>query len=199
MHALLAESDEMLLSALRLADQGEATLHEALESLPAPIYTTDTDGFVTFFNTACVGFAGRRPSVGKDRWCVTWKLYTEAGEFLPHDQCPMAMAIASRDPIRGVCAVAERPDGTRVTFTPFPTPMLDKDGVLIGAINLLLDLTEIRQIAELQSQAQRCRRLMSGVTDSFTIEALRTFAEECETKAAELEADLPRFHTPIAA
>lgn len=199
MHAFLAQSDEMLLSTLRLVDQGEAALHEALEGLPAPIYMTDPDGFVTFFNTACVGFAGRRPAVGKDRWCVTWKLYTETGEFMPHHECPMAMAIASRGVVRGVCAVAERPDGTRVTFTPFPTPILDQDGVLVGAINLLLDLTDIRQIAELQAQAQRCRRLLAGVTDTLTTHALRTFAEECEAKAAQIEADLPRFQAPAAA
>lgn len=199
MHALLAKSDEILVSALRWLDQGEAALHEALEALPVPIYMTDPDGLVSFFNAACVGFAGRLPAVGKDRWCVTWKLYTETGDFLPHHECPMAMAIASRDRIRGVCAVAERPDGTRVVFTPFPTPILNSDGVLIGAINLLLDVTDIRQIAELQTQAQRCRRLIAGLTDPQTIHALRTFAEECEAKAAELEAGLPLLRAPAAA
>lgn len=199
MHALLARSDQVLLSTLNLSDQGDAVLHEALEALPAPIYTTDPDGVVTFFNSACVGFAGRLPEIGKDRWCVTWKLYTETGEVLPHDQCPMAASIASRSMIRGVRAVAERPDGTRVTFTPFPTPILDADGEMVGAINLLLDVTDIRQIEELQAQARRCRRLISGVSDPLTTEALQTFATECDTKAGQLEADLPYLPTPAAA
>ena len=32
---------------------------EVLDELPAPIYTTDTEGAVTYWNRACVEFAGR--------------------------------------------------------------------------------------------------------------------------------------------
>lgn len=187
---LTARTDDMLHAALLGMKHGEAALHAALEALPAPIYTTDRDGVVTFFNTACIGFAGRRPEVGKDRWCVTWKLYTEAGEVLPHDRCPMAVTLASGKAIRGVSAVAERPDGTRVTFLPFPTPLLDRDGSLTGAVNLLLDVTDVRQIAELRDQAQRARRLVGSVSDPTTIGALSSLAEEYEAKAGELESRL---------
>lgn len=187
MSVLSTRTDDMLNSALRAIEQGETASHAALEALPAPIYMTDGDGVVTFFNTACVGFAGRRPEVGKDRWCVTWKLYTETGECLPHDQCPMAVALASGQPVRGVSAVAERPDGTRVVFLPFPTPIVDADGVPTGAVNLLLDITEIRQIADMRARAQRARRLAAGVSDSMTIGALKDMADEYEAKATELE------------
>jgi hypothetical protein len=47
------------------------------------------------------------------------------GTPLPHDQCPMAIALKENRPVRGVEAVAERPDGTRVPFIPFPTPLRD--------------------------------------------------------------------------
>lgn len=43
--------------------------------------------------------------------------------YLPHDECPMAQAIKLAKPLRGAYADAERPDGTRVRFTPFPTPL----------------------------------------------------------------------------
>ena len=49
-------------------------------------------------------------------------LQVPAGEFLPHDQCPMATALKEGRPIRGLTAVAKRPDGTRVVFMPYPTP-----------------------------------------------------------------------------
>lgn len=192
MHALLSKSDDMLQSALRHAERGDKPLFAALEALPAPIYVTDASGVITFFNEACVGFAGRRPAVGKDRWCVTWKLYTEDGEFLPHDRCPMATTIVTKRPVRGVSAVAERPDGTRVVFTPFPTPLMSEDGELIGAVNMLIDVTEIRQIAELESQAARCRRLVNAVSDKLTIRNLTALANECEAKAAVLTAGLMR-------
>lgn len=188
MSTLTARTEALLQSTLKVLEQGgEAALHEALEKLPAPIYTTDRDGIVTFFNTACIGFTGRRPQVGKDRWCVTWKLYTEAGTFLPHDKCPMAVALSSGRPIRGVRAVAERPDGVRVIFQPFPIPILDANGVVTGAVNLLLDVTELRQAADLRAQAERARRLAHSASDPTTIGALESMAEEYEAKAAALE------------
>ena len=54
----------------------------------------------------------------------------------------MAVAIRERRAVRGVEAVAERPDGTRINFMPFPTPVFDDQGQLAGAVNLLLDITE---------------------------------------------------------
>src|SRR5471030_2118300 len=126
MLASMATADEILHSAIAAVEQATDDFHAALEALQAPIYVTDAEGVITYFNPACIGFAGRTPAVGKDRWCVTWKLYTDDGAFLPHDQCPMAVAIVERRPVRGVSAVAERPDGTRVNFMPFPTPLLGK-------------------------------------------------------------------------
>jgi PAS domain S-box-containing protein len=114
---------------------------EVLDEVAAPIYSTDSEGTVTYFNRACISLAGRTPQVGTDKWCVTWKIYTTEGERLPHDACPMAVAIRERRAIRGVEAVAERPDGTRVKFMPFPTPFFAGDGQLAGAVNLLLDIT----------------------------------------------------------
>ena len=69
---------------------------------------------------------------------MSWKIYSTGGEFIPHDQCPMAVAIHEGRNIRGVKAVAERPNGTRVPFTPFPTPILDRHGKVLGAFNMLL-------------------------------------------------------------
>ncbi len=126
MTPVAATPEEMVGLALAAARHGESELHAVLETLPAPIYTTDADGWVTFFNRACIDFAGRTPVVGEDRWCVTWKLYGEDGAFLPHEDCPMAVAIREKRAVRGAVAVAERPDGTRVMFTPYPTPLIDE-------------------------------------------------------------------------
>ena len=103
-----------------------------LDRLPVPIYTTDETGAVTYWNRACVEFAGREPKLGEDHWCVTWKIYTTDGDHLPHDQCPMAQAIREEREIRGAVAIAMRPDGTRRAFTPYPTPMFDAEGKLRG-------------------------------------------------------------------
>jgi len=179
---------EALLQTAMTALAGGEGLAGALDALPAPIYVTDPEGLVTYFNTACVDFAGRTPAVGKDRWCVSWKLYTSEGVPLPHEACPMAEAIRGRKPVRGATAIAERPDGVRVTFMPLPTPLFDADGALAGAVNILIDVTEYRQVAELRDEARRCRRLAAGVTDKATIRTLKQMADEYEAKAQELEA-----------
>lgn len=124
--------------------ESERHMRNLLEALPAAVYTTDADGRITFYNRAAVELSGRTPRLG-DQWCVTWKLFNTDGSFLPHDQCPMAVALKENRPIRGVEAVAERPDGSRVPFTPYPTPLHDADGNLVGAINMLVDISERKQ------------------------------------------------------
>src|SRR5436190_17654000 len=101
---------------------------EVLDEVGAPIYLTDNQGTLTYFNDACVKLAGRTPRIGTDKWCVTWKIYRTDGKFLPHDACPMAVAIREKRSIRGVEAIAERPDGTRINFVPHPTPLFDENG-----------------------------------------------------------------------
>src|SRR6202521_5177609 len=133
-----------------LVPDRERYFRDVLEGLPVAIYTTDAAGRITFYNSAAAGLAGHRPVLGKDEWCVSWRLYRPDGTPLPHDQCPMAIALREGRPVRGVEAVAERPDGTRVPFLPFPTPLHDESGRVTGAINLLMDLTELNR-AELES------------------------------------------------
>jgi PAS domain S-box-containing protein len=185
--------DTILDRAVEAAHAGEEALQNALEQLPAPVYVADDEGRITYFNAACIDFTGRRPKVGQDRWCVTWRLHTEAGDFLPHNQCPMAVAIQTRRPVRGVIAVAERPDGTKVTFRPYPTPIFDKRGRFIGAVNLLEDVTDELRAGELHAQAERCRRLAKGIDDVQVADTLNRMAEEYDSKAARIRDQLARF------
>jgi PAS domain-containing protein len=164
---------------------------DVLDAIPAPIYVTDEAGVITYFNSACVALAGRVPKLGSDKWCVTWKLYTTDGEPLPHDQCPMAVAIREQRPVRDVEAIAERPDGSRVNFIPFPTPLFDADGRLAGAVNLLLDVTEQRKPDYLRKQAERCRRLADGINDRGTVETLALMAAKYEEQALKLAKSEP--------
>jgi len=121
-----------------------------LDTMPAAVYTTDAQGRITYFNEAAVELAGRRPTIGTDEWCVTWRLFNIDGTPLPHDECPMAIALKEQRALRGMEAFAERPDGTRVRFQPYPTPLYDRKGNVTGAVNLLVDVTEQRQ-AELDA------------------------------------------------
>jgi PAS domain S-box-containing protein len=122
---------------------------EFLSALPAAVYLTDADGQITFFNDAAARLWGRCPPLG-DQWCGAWRLYWPDGRPLPHDECPMAVALKEGRPAHGIEAVAKRPDGTQVHFLAYPTPLRDASGRITGAINLLVDVTERRK-ADLES------------------------------------------------
>jgi two-component system, chemotaxis family, CheB/CheR fusion protein len=134
--------------------------HELLDVLPAAIYTTDADGRITYYNEAAAILWGCRPRLNSDQWCGSWRLYRPDGTPLPHDQCPMAVALKEERPIKGAEAIAERPDGTRVPFMAFPTPLYDASGMLVGAVNMLVDLGEHR------SAERAAHRLVSIVESS---------------------------------
>jgi PAS domain S-box-containing protein len=119
-----------------------ASLRHVLHALPTAIYTTDAVGRITFFNAAAVELWGCTPELGSSEFCGSWKLFWPDGTPLPHDECPMAMALKQQRPITGMEAIAERRDGTRVLFLAHPTPLFDEAGLLIGAVNMLVDVSE---------------------------------------------------------
>lgn len=176
--------EDIVRVAVEMVSQGDDSLLHALDEIETPLYVTDVEGLITYFNPACIAFAGRTPEVRQDRWCVTWKLFTQDGAFLPHDSCPMATALKESRSVRGLWAVAERPDGSRVAFMPYPTPIL-QDGQMLGAVNILIDLTNPAEAEALRAQASRSRRLARS-TDANTADTLERLAVEYETKAAML-------------
>jgi PAS domain S-box-containing protein len=126
-------------------DQNEARFHQILDALPVAVYTTDAVGKITYYNQAAAELAGREPKIGQDEWCVNFRLFTPDGQELPHDQCPTAITLKENRPVRNVEAIARRPDGTSFPFLPFPTPLRDEHGHLVGTVNMLLDLTDRRR------------------------------------------------------
>ncbi|MGA8499174.1 MAG: PAS domain S-box protein [Xanthobacteraceae bacterium] len=131
--------------------RGDAYFQQVLDLLPAAVYVTDASGLITYYNEAAAGLWGCRPQLGVSEWCGFWKLYWPDGTPLPHDECPMALAVRQNRPIRGMEALAERPDGTRVPVIPYPTPLYDAAGELIGAVNMVVDITD-RKRAEQSAQ-----------------------------------------------
>src|SRR6202034_939993 len=88
------------------------------------------------------------------------------GRVLPHGECPMALAIKEQKPNRGMEAIAERPDGTRVPFIPYPTPLFDASGVLIGGVNTLVDITERHEAEQRIRDSEARYREIAAIVES---------------------------------
>ena len=137
----------------------ERRWHQVLQALPAAVYTTDTAGRITFYNEAAAHLWGDRPRLGESEWCGSSRLYWPDGSPMPHDTCPMAVALKEGRTIRGAEAIAERPDGTRVPFLAYPTPLRSESGALLGAVNMLVEVTE-------RKRAEEVAALLAAIVES---------------------------------
>ena len=138
----------------------ERNFRRMIDALPTAIYTTDSEGRITHYNPAAVELSGRVPELGSDRWCVSWKLFRKDGTPLPIDECPMAVALKGLPVAPSEQEIiAERPDGTRVRFTAFPTALRDAEGKIVGGINMLMDVTE-------RNKAEEFRAYLAAIVDS---------------------------------
>ena len=138
------------------SDSREGYFRQILDELPAAIYVTDAVGRITYFNETAATLWGHRPTIGTSEWCGSWKLFWPDGRALPHGESPMAIAIKEKRTVRGVEAIAERPDGTRVPFEPYATPFFDSSGALIGAVNMLIDIAD-------RKRAEEVKQLLSSI------------------------------------
>lgn len=119
-----------------------------VQGLPAAVYTTDKDGYITLYNEAAANLWGRNPEIGKEMWCGSLKIFKPDGITpLALDTCPMAIALKEGRIVTGEEIIIERPDGSRKYVLPHPQPLYDISGSITGAVNMLLDITE-RKIAE---------------------------------------------------
>ncbi|MEN3230177.1 hypothetical protein PUR21_21450 [Methylorubrum rhodesianum] len=114
---------------------------ELLQKISAPLYTTDVEGWLTYYNDAAAELWGRHPVLGEERWCGSWRIYDTDGKLLPREQWPLAVAFQQSSAVYGRQAILEQPDGTRVPVMPHPTLLRDRSGTVIAGSSILLKIT----------------------------------------------------------
>ncbi|MFN2385097.1 MAG: ATP-binding protein [Thermoanaerobaculia bacterium] len=142
---------------VRLA--GELQFRSLLEKLPAGAYTCDPDGLITYYNDQAVQIWGREPELNDpvDRWCGSFRLFCSDGSPMTHDECSMAQSLKNNLAFNGHEVVIERPDGRRLTALAHANPIHDESGQLIGAVNVLVDITERKRVENALKDADRSK------------------------------------------
>jgi PAS domain S-box-containing protein len=166
-----------------------ATSQDVLATLALPAYMTDADGRITFFNEAAARFWGRRPEPGKDKWSGSRRLFAVDGTPLAPEECPLALTLKTGQPHHGVEVIVERPDGSRAVVRPHPSLLRDDRGRILGAINLLVDVTDRKQLEMSQghlsaivesSEDAILSKNLDGIIQSWNKGAERLFGYSAE-------------------
>ena len=116
--------------------------NDIIQDLPVAIYTCDKTGYITHYNKAAVAMWGRMPEIGKDLWCGSWKIFHVNGSPIAIDDYPMAITLKEGHTVYGHEIIIERPDGSLRHVRPYPSPLFDDKGNILGAVNMLVDITD---------------------------------------------------------
>jgi signal transduction histidine kinase len=138
---------------------GESEFLHLLDRLPAAAYTCDAEGLITYYNQSALNLWGRAPKLrdSSDRFCGSFRLHSANGQPISHDECWMALALRDDREYRGCEITVERPDGERLNVSAYTNPIHDKSGKLIGAVNVLFDITEPKRAEKALREADRMR------------------------------------------
>jgi signal transduction histidine kinase len=153
-----------------LRDEG---LHfrSLLDKLPAGGYLCDPDGLITHFNEHAVKLWGRAPKLNDpvDRYCGSFRLFGKDGSPIAHSACWMALALQTGKEYNGEEIIIERPDGSRLTALAHANPIRDDAGELVGAVNVLVDITDrIEAEKVLRGARDELAKLVSERTAQLT-------------------------------
>src|ERR671917_2685121 len=170
---------------------GELRFRRLLEKLPAGAYTCDPEGLITYFNQHAAQLWGRAPKLNDhvDRYCGSFKLFSSDGSPIAHERCWMALAIKRDEGYNRREIVIERPDGQRLTALAHANPIHDESGKLLGAVNVLVDITERKRAEEelrTVREAERsriARELHDGVLQDLAAVVQGLEAARIEQKA----------------
>ena len=135
----------------------ELQFRRLLDKLPVGAYTCDAHGLITYFNPQAEQLWGRAPKLNDpvDRFCGSFKLYLANGTPVPHDRCWMALALEEKQAFSGEEIVVERPDGRRVTVLAHVHPLTDESGAVVGAVNVIVDISDRKRAEEALVSADR--------------------------------------------
>ena len=131
--------------------RSEERYRRLIHALPAAVYTCDPDGRLTLFNQAAADLWGQAPDLEHARWCGSFRAWRADGTPLTAEDNPIATALTRGHACSSIELIIERPDGTRRSVVAHPELLHDERGNLIGAINMMVDVTDKRKAEQAQA------------------------------------------------
>ena len=169
-----SEQISKLVNTDKTLSENESLYRDLIEKLPVAIYICDAKGYITLYNKAAVDLWGREPEIGKEMWCGSWRIYQNNGTLLPLDKCPMAIALKEGRIVSGEEINVQRPDGTFLKVMPYPQPIFNSKGKTIGAVNMLLDITDRKKAEETNAKLAAIVQSSDDAIISKTLEGIVT-------------------------
>jgi PAS domain S-box-containing protein len=140
-----------------------ALLRAALDSLAEAVTIHDADGRLVYLNDAAVGVMGASSAeealaMEPGGWISQWDVFREDGTRVePHD-LPGRRAFAGETPAPLIVRSVERETGMASWVRISSTPLVDENGHVTAAVNVLSDVTAVKN-------AEMAQRILADAGD----------------------------------
>ena len=166
---------------------------DLVEQMPVGFYVCDLEGKIVRYNKQATLLWGRKPEDGVDRWTGAYKIKRADGSFLDRQDSPMARCLREGKAITGEELIYLLPGGEEKNVLAHPQPIFDKLGNLVGAANMLLDITHLKQKSrELAESEKKYRDLASSFEKIIEAKTV-----DLKIKNEELKKSEERYHKMV--
>lgn len=145
-------------------------LSSLIHAMAVPVYLTDPKGRILDYNASAAALWGRAPDLGESdaHFCGALRASWPDGTPLAPEDRPVAETLRTGKPVYRRRLVIERADGSRSTVLANASPIHGVGGVLAGATNCMIEVTEQeRTEAELRESRERFRQLAESIEEVF--------------------------------
>jgi PAS domain S-box-containing protein len=119
-------------------EQAQSRYQALRDSGATAVYTCDSAGVITHYNSQAAELWGREPAIvdTNERFCGSHMRYRTDGKFMPHHERPMADVLAGKIPgVFDAEVFVQRPNGSRIVVIVNIAPLIDDNGAIIGAVS----------------------------------------------------------------
>ncbi len=136
-----------------------------IDQLPVPVYTTDKEGRITLLNRAAAQLWGEADLLGERLGSGSWELCYSDGRPMPYEESPLAICLATGCSARSQLVMRDQ-NGHEAYLISSPTPILDQEGVVTGAIDILIDTSDQLQVG---NSLRVYREIFDKSTDAIAV------------------------------